>query len=293
MGIIIFNGVSSKNLFKIWSPPDYIAPTREYESIAVPGRNGAILIDKNSFQNVTRSYTISFGDEKRAIYPQRCTEIMQWLNSASSYAELWDSYEEDYIRLAVHHASPTFANLLMQAGTATLEFDCKPQRYLKSAYDNPTKITTAINKGSERTIELDNPTIFASKPKIIIRGESNATAHDMFTNDIKIVITDESGLSYEIYLDTYKIRKAQHSGISPLPNDFEVVLDSDIQNSYAVQTVQGVSSYRNANSGIRFVYGYPELFAGINNATFSVLQSSTASTLKINSIDIYTRWWTI
>ena len=64
MGVIIFNGRSSKDRgIEVWSPPNYQVPQKDYDTIHIPGRDGDLLIDKESYKNVSRSYTVSFGQE--------------------------------------------------------------------------------------------------------------------------------------------------------------------------------------------------------------------------------------
>ena len=55
MGIVIFNGISSKDLhIQVQTEPDYDFPEKDYNVTHVPGRNGDIVIDQGSWQNVSR-----------------------------------------------------------------------------------------------------------------------------------------------------------------------------------------------------------------------------------------------
>lgn len=157
MGVIIYNGMSSDELgIKVEKFPNYNMPEKEYDIVHVPGRNGDVLFDKGTFKNVTRDYEISVAtlhnDFYRVINP-----IAEWLHSSSGYTTLEDSYEPDFYRLAVYRESNHFENILNGAGRATISFDCKPQRFLKSG---DTPITVSSNTS------LDNTTGFASLPII-------------------------------------------------------------------------------------------------------------------------------
>lgn len=138
MGVIIFNGLSSKDYhIQVEHPPGYDIPEREFEAIHVPGRNGDILIGKNTYQNVTRSYEISFGSVKEK-FPEMARRVSEWLHSTTTYARLEDSYEPEYFRLAVCSSGLSIENILFHGGRTTIEFNCKPQRFLKIGEKNDT-----------------------------------------------------------------------------------------------------------------------------------------------------------
>lgn len=161
MGVVIFNGISSEEFaIQVEHPPGYSTPARDYEITHIPGRNGDLYIDKGSYQNVTRSYEIAIGSEQKK-FTDMANYISEWLNSASGYARLEDSYEPEYYRLAAYSNSGTITNILEHAGRIIVSFDCKPQRYLKSG-ENPIALT---KKGL-----LRNPTGFVALPIITIHG---------------------------------------------------------------------------------------------------------------------------
>ncbi|CCZ04614.1 putative uncharacterized protein [Eubacterium sp. CAG:603] len=161
MGIIIFNGVSSKEFdIQVEHPPGYEYPQKDYDVTHIPGRNGDVYVDKGSYQNVTRSYDIAIGSEKRN-FAEMANCISEWLNSASGYARLEDNYEAEYYRLATYASGGTITNILEHAGRVTVSFNCKPQRFLKSG-DNRILIT--------KTCKLRNPTNFKSLPIIKVYG---------------------------------------------------------------------------------------------------------------------------
>lgn len=168
MGIIIFNGKSSADYrIQVEHPPGYDIPEREYEFIHVPGRNGDVLMDKKSYKNTIRSYEISFGSmEKR--FPEMARKVSEWLHSATTYARLEDSYEPEFYRLAVYTKSISIENILFHGGRATIEFDCKPQRFFKMG-DKIQKFTS--NSGGI----LKNPSTFESLPIVTVRGSGQGT----------------------------------------------------------------------------------------------------------------------
>lgn len=166
MGELIYNGRSSKTIgLEVETYPSYQVPTRSYEKIHVPGRNGDLLIDNGSWENAVRSYEVSIGSYDRDYY-EMINSVMEWLHSATSYARLEDSYEPECYRMAVYLQELEFSNLYNQGGKATLEFDCKPQRFLKSG-ENPIIFTS-------QTV-LQNPTSFPALPIITVYGSGSGT----------------------------------------------------------------------------------------------------------------------
>lgn len=161
MGVIIYNGVSSEEFaIQVEHPPGYETPEKDYEVTHIPGRNGDIYVDKGSYKNVSRSYDIAIGAENKD-FTIMANFISEWLNSASGYAKLEDSYEPEYYRLAAYKSGGTIKNILQHAGRITVAFDCKPQRFLKSG-DIPVIVRT--------TSKLRNPTGFKSLPIIKVNG---------------------------------------------------------------------------------------------------------------------------
>lgn len=167
MGLVIFNGVSSKDFgLEVEHRPKYNIPEKDYDITHVPGRNGDVYIDKNSYKNVTRTYEVSIGSED-GVFVDMASALADWLYSASGYARLEDSYEPDYYRMASYHKSTSFTNIYGKALKTSIEFDCKPERYLKSG-EQPIEFSTS-------GVVLHNPTNFASKPIITVIGSGEIT----------------------------------------------------------------------------------------------------------------------
>lgn len=168
MGIIIFNGISSWDYhIQVEHPPGYVTPERDYDSVHVPGRNGDVLFDRGSFQNVTRTYEIAVGSLYYK-YTQMANGISEWLNSVSGYAKLEDSYEPEYYRLAAYQGPIEIENILNHAGRAEISFNCKPQRFLKVGDTSTTFTSGTVTK-------FRNPTKFDSLPIITVRGSGSGT----------------------------------------------------------------------------------------------------------------------
>lgn len=166
MGIVIFNGVSSQDYgIQVEHPPGYSTPERDYDQTHVPGRNGDVFIDKGSYKNVNRTYEIAIGDLKKS-FSDLSNNISEWLHSTTGYARLEDSYEPEYYRMAVYHEELNITNILFHAGRATINFDCKPQRFLKAG-----ERAVTFNKKSY----LLNPTNQLASPIIMVYGNGSGT----------------------------------------------------------------------------------------------------------------------
>lgn len=193
MGVVIFNGVSSVDYgIQVEHPPEYQTPAKDYEVIHVPGRNGDLVIDNGSYQNVSRQYQIAIGDLEKD-FTSMANRIAEWLHSASGYARLEDSYEPEYYRMAMFQNEVSIENIMQHAGRTTIDFNCKPQRFLKSGEEKISLLRHSV---------LRNPTGFPSLPNITVYGSGQG--------DLKI--------------GNYSIAISSMDGF--------IVLDSDIQDVY-------------------------------------------------------------
>ena len=203
MGLIIFNNQNSRDLgIEVECPPVYVSPEKDYDIIHVPGKNGDVIIDKGSFKNVERAYKVTFSSAHNN-FTYISNLVIGWLHSSSGYAVLEDSYEPEYYRLAMYKDSCSIENLLGQAGTSIISFDCKPQRFLKSG-DKKIEIIEPCT--------IYNPTRVASSPIVTVKGDGNGI------------------LRIGKYLVTLRL----HSG-TPL------TINSEIQDVYAGSTNQNGS----------------------------------------------------
>lgn len=166
MGVIIFNGIPSTDYgIHVEKPPVYATPERDYEVVHIPGRSGDLLIDNGSYQNVARTYDISVG-EIDGDFTKLASGVSEWLHSASGYARLEDTYEPDYFRMAYYVADSEMENLFHQAGKMSVEFNCKPARFLKIG--ERAVLFSAAGF-------LRNPTFQKSFPKIVVTASGSGS----------------------------------------------------------------------------------------------------------------------
>lgn len=163
-GSFTFNGKSSEDFgLVIQTPPVYTFPERDITVTHIPGRSGDITIDNKSYKNVKRAYSIALQYSSDKGYYDEFEKVLDWLNSANgSYATLEDTYDTKVYRKATFHLSGSFTDYYSKAGAIAIEFDCKPQRYLKAG-----DVETAFT-GSTAVINSEYD--YVSLPTIKIEG---------------------------------------------------------------------------------------------------------------------------
>lgn len=156
--------------------PNVIIPSRKQEKISVQGRNGDLLIQQDAFDNVRQQYDIYVSAETQRL-PTIAHKVAEWL-CVKGYQRLEDSYWLDTFRLASFQGGIDIANILNRFGRATIEFDCKPQRFYKSG-----DFFIDVENGAK----LLNPSPFEAKPIIIVEGSGSGT---ITAGDKTITLTD-------------------------------------------------------------------------------------------------------
>lgn len=126
----IFGGIDSRDYGLLVAGPETAdAPERDVTYIDVPGRSGALLVDNGRFKNKTHPYHCSIIHD----FERRFEAFKTAMLSRVGYHRLEDTIHPEQFRLASFKGpirpQTTPYNL---AGEFDIEFDCKPQRYLKS-----------------------------------------------------------------------------------------------------------------------------------------------------------------
>lgn len=274
MGIITFNGVASNTLgIVVEHPPNYVAPKKDYEVIHVPGRSGDILMDNGSYQNVPRSYDIAIGSRTLDFTTQANT-ISNWLHSADAqgYARLEDSYEPDFYRMAYYDEETEITNILQRMGRATVNFNCKPQRYFKSG-DVAVNIEIPTSGASKATTEFISPSRFIAYPLYVIEAVNSSMFRVFSYEDVD---ADVNSSSVSVYIQFSE---------SEIGDPHTIYIDCMTQEIYELNGNTKV----NAGNRINLPSGFPI----ITGAKGAVVTNETFATGKILSLKVYPRWWTI
>lgn len=196
MQYFVFGGVNSRTMGLYISRPTFSTPAREIETVAVPGRNGDLILDKGRYQNVTAQYEAFF----RNRFLTRYRDVAAWLLQSSAYRRLEDTYDPDYYRMASYTGPMDIEQQMMRYGKTTLRFNCRPFRWMKSG----DMLTTMEQQG-----ELINPEAFAAAPYIKIYG---AGAGALYINNETITLKDIDGY-VELDSETQNAYKQTEKGM--------------------------------------------------------------------------------
>lgn len=129
----------------------YGAPSRDVEQIHVPGRNGDILVDNGGWNNVTVKYP---NCNILSNFDENVEKLRGYLMSKPGYHTLVDQYHPDEVRYAEFRGPfdpEAHTGNGNDSGSFDLEFNCKPQRFLREGfYDRsyylcPERVTSAVN----------------------------------------------------------------------------------------------------------------------------------------------------
>ena len=128
-----FDGVSSRT-YGIYITGDavYDAPARDVEMVTIPGRNGSFAQDNGRFENITVTYPAGIYADTEEDYAEAVSEFRNFLCSRRGYCRLEDDYNPDEYRMAIYKSGLDVDTKQLKAGQFSLEFECKPQRFLKS-----------------------------------------------------------------------------------------------------------------------------------------------------------------
>lgn len=139
------------------------APSRVYTDVEVPGRHGKLLQDDKRLSNVILTYwMLILGDGW-----QNFSAMKNWLLAQSGYQRIEDTFDPEHYRMGVYRGAtePVF-DRKREWCKCTIEFDCLPQRWYKSAEELRT-----ITSGQK----LVNPYSTQAKPLIRVTGIGTVT----------------------------------------------------------------------------------------------------------------------
>lgn len=258
---IVFNGISSRTVGVVMETfPDYNYPARTYEAVHVPGMNGDIYLEDGTYANVQRVYRISAYDKNKDFH-QLAVDVVKWLHPYGGYKRLEDDYDPDAYRMAMLVDEGNLSNMLNMAGTATVTFTCKPQRFLKSG-----EAWVEVPSGTQ----IDNSGSFESKPLIRITILNNYTGK----------------LDFGVYYADYD-RNAVNTYFAILAGDNRpktIYIDSELQEAYYYDNnvLKSANQYLVLNSN-RFPVTGPV------KTMFKVLGDNSAYA----KMEVQPRWWTL
>lgn len=157
----VYAGESSEeHCLTIESMPGYGAAQKNIDTYSVPGRSGALIFDTGTYQNITQPYETWLKAPEGMKMHEAARNIANWLTIPKGYQRLEDTYDPDIYRRAYFAGPLDVSNWFGRYGRCTLEFNCMPQRWLKSG-----EFSVAIASGDELFNEWQD-----SAPLIMIKG---------------------------------------------------------------------------------------------------------------------------
>ena len=161
---ITFGGVNSAD-FGIYISGEGVfnAPKRDVEMVSIPGRDGALALDKGRFENIEVTYpAFNFEPNDYESFAQNLSDFRNAICSLRGYQRLTDTFHPDEYRMATYIGGLEIKPIKYNtASEFSIVFDCKPQRWLTSG-------EAAVTVASGDT--LTNPTLFESSPLLEVEG---------------------------------------------------------------------------------------------------------------------------
>lgn len=209
-GVIVYGGESSSDYgMVVAEAPAYERPKRKETIYTVPGRNGVILFQEDAWEDVPRNYKVWLAEDGNDTLVEKVDAFESWLNTQTGYTRLEDNFEPDIFRMAYYSGGDGFSNNLTQYGEATLNFTCRPERFLKSG-----EIPIAVTNGTV----IANPTKFVSKPLIHIEASNKTIKVTINGKTITATVADYINIDCE-RMDAYRLaaenRNSMISGAFP------------------------------------------------------------------------------
>lgn len=169
---------------QLWRKPEKIV---DYYSVA--GRNGDVAVSQNKYSNIVRPINCYINKNWQTNYDSLIDE----LSAIEGYARFESSEESDvYMMASLNDAIEPNMDQHNRSGSFTLNFNFKPQKWLKSGEN-------AISVSSTAT--LVNPTHQIALPIIEVTGTGSITINTsvlaLATNTSTTIIDCETQDAYE------------------------------------------------------------------------------------------------
>ena len=130
MTTFIFNGKTNTEFgLRVAEGKKISTSVFDVERVAVPGRDGDLLISNNRLNSAELSFPVNFVKEKGLIATE-VYKISEWLNVAG-YKDLIISYDPDFIYRAAYLETFSIEETMRQFGKTTINFVCYPIKFYK------------------------------------------------------------------------------------------------------------------------------------------------------------------
>lgn len=160
---ITFGNVTSSTYgIYISGEGQFNAPERDAEVVTIPGRNGAFILDKGRYENITVTYPAFCYSSTYAAFISNIDNFRNALASQTGYKKLSDTFHANEYRMGAFIGGLEVDPILYNSGAKfDITFECKPQRFLSSGDTS----TAVANNGT-----VTNPTLYPSSPLLEVKG---------------------------------------------------------------------------------------------------------------------------
>lgn len=132
-------------------------PELDYEEVEVPGVNGSLRISKDRYKNVKIPVNCCIDRD----FVKRYTALSNFLLQDGEYHRLENDAEPDRYMMASASLDDPDPGQYLRGGMFTIQFNAKPERWLKSGEEQKTLTASA---------KIYNPTRQKAKPLIRVYG---------------------------------------------------------------------------------------------------------------------------
>lgn len=213
-GLIVYDGLSSADYgIVVGKAPSFDKPAIKGSTVSVPGRNGNVLFQEDAYEDIPRTYNIWIAEKGQDTLAERVSGFTNAVYAKRGYLRLEDNFEPDVFRLAYFPGGQNFSNELTQYGESTLQFICRPERFLKSG-----AVTVEVQDGDV----LSNPTSYGAKPLIYIETASEETVEISIGG--KTIVAEVEDYLYIDCETMNAYRLATENKNSEISGDFPVIL---------------------------------------------------------------------
>ena len=142
----IYDGVSSADFDAYIASSNFLdGASRDVTAVSVPGRNGDLIISNNRFNNFLLTENVYIKDD----IITNADRLRSFLGKhTDSYYRLEESMYPDVYRLARVSGGFAIETYDHKGGAFSVNYDCKPQRFLKSG-DEPLQFFPVVVSGTD------------------------------------------------------------------------------------------------------------------------------------------------
>lgn len=127
------------------------AAEMDADKYEIAGRNGDLIIPKNRYKNIVVTYPAFIPKA----FQEKAQSIRNWMRSAKAYARLEDTYDMEHYRLGLASGIQSFEPVNRNdASNFQLNFDCRPERFLKTG-ETPLTIEPEAHSYSGEIVSFE------------------------------------------------------------------------------------------------------------------------------------------